>query len=138
MPFGNGLLSGICRNAILGCIAIIAAACNDGVAIAGEADVTSASAHQSADGSWRFDVTVSHADEGWAHYADRFDIVTLDGKLLGERVLLHPHVTEQPFTRSLADVVIPPDVLQVEIRAHDKVHELGGKTLVLTLPQAGQ
>ena len=27
-----------------------------------------------ADGSYRFDVTVAHGDEGWDHYADAWDV----------------------------------------------------------------
>jgi hypothetical protein len=36
-------------------------------------------------GSYRFDVTVRHADTGWDHYADAWDILTPDGTLLGSR-----------------------------------------------------
>ena len=102
-------------------------------AMAGEADVLQARAEQQQDGAWRFDVTVRHADTGWEHYADAWEILTPDGKLLAKRVLLHPHVQEQPFTRSLDGVRIPPAVKQVRIRAHDKVHGYGGKELLLTL-----
>jgi hypothetical protein len=45
--------------------------------------------------------------------------------VLGERVLLHPHVDEQPFTRSLSGVAIPSDVEQVTVRAHDNVDGWG-------------
>ncbi|MEM1377044.1 MAG: hypothetical protein AAGG69_06615, partial [Pseudomonadota bacterium] len=46
---------------------------------AGEVDVTGVQATQAADGTWRFEVTVKHADEGWDHYADRWDVVGPDG-----------------------------------------------------------
>jgi hypothetical protein len=49
----------------------------------------------------RFDVTLSHPDTGWDHYADGWRVEDQDGNVLGTRVLGHPHVTEQPFTRSL-------------------------------------
>ncbi|MEM8571259.1 MAG: hypothetical protein AAGG56_10150 [Pseudomonadota bacterium] len=75
--------------------------------------------------TWRFDVTVSHADEGWEHYADAWEVIGPDGQVLGTRTLFHPHVTEQPFTRSLSQVVIPDGVTQVQIRAHDSVHGWG-------------
>ena len=45
-----------------------------------------------------------------------------------------PHVNEQPFTRSLSNVVIPVGVKTVIIRAHDSVHEYGGKVITLELP----
>ena len=66
----------------------------------------------------RFDVTLRHADTGWEHYARVWVVETLDGKELGRRVLLHPHVEEQPFTRS-GTVAIPPGITQVRVRAED-------------------
>lgn len=100
---------------------------------AGEADVVAAEAAQESDGTWRFRVTLRHADEGWDHYADRWQVETLEGRVLGTRVLLHPHEHEQPFTRALGGVVIPPAVDQVLIRAHDSVHGDGGITVTVKL-----
>ena len=100
---------------------------------AGEADVIDAMARKGSGGVWHFDVTIKHADEGWEHYANRFDVVAPDGTVLGVRTLFHPHVQEQPFTRSLGDVSIPEGVKKVTIRANDSVHELGGKEIVLEL-----
>ncbi len=102
-----------------------------GWAIAGEADVVDVEATQASDGTWRFDVAVLHADAGWDHYADKWAVFAPDGTLLGERVLLHPHDNEQPFTRSQSGIVIPPEVKSVTIRAHDSVHEWGGKEMVV-------
>lgn len=62
-------------------------------------------------------VTLSHPDSGWDHYADGWEVRTLEGRSLGLRVLAHPHVQEQPFTRSLSGLVIPAEVTQVVIRA---------------------
>ncbi|MBA5776748.1 hypothetical protein H2509_06355 [Stappia sp. F7233] len=101
---------------------------------AGEADVIQVRSTQASDGTWRFDVTVRHADDGWAHYADSFEILAPDKSVLGTRVLLHPHVTEQPFTRSIDGVVIPRDIRQVIVRAHDKVHGYGGEEQTVELP----
>lgn len=94
--------------------------------VAGEADVVGAKATETAPGVWRFDVTVRHADEGWDHYANRWDVIGPDGEELGVRVLAHPHETEQPFTRSLGGVNIPKGTPFVMIRANDSVHDLGG------------
>lgn len=102
---------------------------------AGEADVLGVKTQKKTDGSYIFSVTVSHADEGWDHYADRWEVVTLDGKILGTRVLLHPHVGEQPFTRSLAGVEIPEGINKVIIRARDSVHGYGGKEIEVELPE---
>ncbi|MEQ8967146.1 MAG: hypothetical protein RID91_15110 [Azospirillaceae bacterium] len=101
---------------------------------AGEADVVAAEARESADGTWRFTVTVRHADEGWDHYADRWDVLAPDGTVLGVRELLHPHETEQPFTRSLGGVAIPDDLQRVTVRARDSVHGYGGATVEIVLP----
>ncbi len=95
-------------------------------AAAGEADVVSVQAVPEGEGRWRFHVTVRHADEGWDHYADKWDVVAPDGSLLGTRVLLHPHEAEQPFTRSLGGVAIPAEIGRVTLRAHDSVHGYGG------------
>ena len=71
---------------------------------------------------WRFSVTLKHADSGWKHYADAWRIVDKKGKQLGKRVLYHPHVDEQPFTRSLGAVRIPDKTRVIYVEAHDKVH----------------
>lgn len=83
---------------------------------------------------YTFNVTVQHADEGWDHYADSWEVLAPDGRVLATRVLLHPHVGEQPFTRSLTGVEIPTGIEAVEVRAHDSVHELGGITLTVEIP----
>lgn len=104
-------------------------------ATAGEADVVAAQAYPTGDGTWRFEVTVRHADTGWDHYADKWDVVAPDGRVLGTRVLLHPHETEQPFTRSLGGVAVPADVTAVTLRAHDSVHAYGGAEVTVELPR---
>ena len=103
------------------------------VALAGEADVVGAIAAKSG-GTWRFDVTVRHGDTGWEHYADAWDVLAPDGTVLGTRELAHPHEREQPFTRSLSGVKIPAGVGEVRLRAHDKVHDYGGREFTVKLP----
>jgi len=49
------------------------------------------------------------------------------------RTLLHPHVDEQPFTRSQSGIAIPAGVDQVRVRAHDLVHGFGGREVVVDL-----
>ncbi len=103
------------------------------VAEAGEVEIAAAAARLEADGAYRFSVTLRHADTGWDHYADKWDILAPDGTVLGTRVLLHPHENEQPFTRSLSGVRVPKDVKRVSIRAHDKVHGYAERTLTVEL-----
>ncbi|MBN4080645.1 hypothetical protein JYT31_03170 [Beggiatoa alba] len=71
--------------------------------------------------SWTFHVTLKHDDSGWEHYADAWRIVDEDGKVLGKRVLYHPHEYEQPFTRSLPGVKLAENAI-IYIQAHDKRH----------------
>ncbi len=104
-------------------------------AAAGEAAVVGAALTPAADGSFRVEVTVQHADAGWDHYADAFEVVAPDGSVLATRKLLHPHEHEQPFTRSLTGIVIPDGVALVTIRAHDSVHGYGGAQLTLVVPR---
>ncbi|MDH3666849.1 MAG: hypothetical protein OEN23_07950 [Paracoccaceae bacterium] len=103
-------------------------------ALAGKADVLEVKARASG-GTFSFDVTVQHADTGWDHYADAWRVVGPDGTVYGTRTLLHPHVDEQPFTRSLSGVAIPEDVQSVTLESHDSVHGWGGATVEVALPR---
>ena len=89
---------------------------------AGEADVIEVAVKPTGGEIYFFKVTVRHADEGWDHYANKWDVVVPDGTVLGTRTLYHPHVDEQPFTRSLSDVKIPESIAEVTVRAHDSIH----------------
>ncbi|GKX33754.1 MAG: hypothetical protein MnENMB40S_13720 [Rhizobiaceae bacterium MnEN-MB40S] len=128
---------GLSRLIPKGAAMIVAVGLVTATVAAGEVDVMAVDARQAADGSWTFSVTLRHEDEGWDHYADRWDVVGPDGTVYGERVLLHPHVEEQPFTRSLSGVAVPAGVNSVTLRGHDKVHGLGGAELTIDL-QAGK
>ncbi|MEM6711286.1 MAG: hypothetical protein AAF590_03290 [Pseudomonadota bacterium] len=103
------------------------------LADAGEADVIAASASQDIRGMWTVSATILHADTGWEHYADRFDVLDEAGNVLGSRTLFHPHVEEQPFTRSLNALSIPDDVATITVRAHDNVDGLGGQEVEIEL-----
>jgi len=85
-------------------------------------------------GSCTFTVTLEHNDQGWQHYANQWDVMTQDDELLGSRVLYHPHVNEQPFTRSLSGVVIPEGVSQVKIRASDLEHGYSKQEFLVDIP----
>jgi hypothetical protein len=109
----------------------------------GNADVLHVRAVQDADGSWTFHVTVEHPDTGWEDYADGWDVVTPDGTVLKPdpesqftRTLLHPHVNEQPFTRSQSGIEIPEGVTEARVRAHDLVDGFGGQEVVVDLTVA--
>lgn len=91
------------------------------LAVAGEVEIVKVQI-RAAGNSWHANVTLRHDDTGWEHYADAWQVVDENGKLLGKRVLYHPHVNEQPFTRSLSGIEIPAGTQVVYVEAHDKVH----------------
>lgn len=105
------------------------------LAEAGEADVIAVKVRRSGVGLYDFDVTIRSNDTGWSYFADRFDVLTPDGQLLGSRTLLHPHDDEQPFTRDLYGVRIPPGISEVTVRAHHNPKGLSGTTQSVTLPK---
>lgn len=119
----------------VGIYALISAALLATAAWAGPADVVAARAAYTGGDTFSFSVTVRHADEGWQHYADRWEVLAPDGTVLATRVLLHPHEDEQPFTRDLGGVKIPARIHTVTIRAHDSVHGYGGRSVRLELPR---
>ncbi len=103
-------------------------------AAADKARVLKATATANVGGSYTFSATVAHADTGWKHYADKFEILAPDGTVLGTRILYHPHVDEQPFTRGLGNVQIPAGIAEVIVRAADNVHKAGKVTFTVKLP----
>jgi hypothetical protein len=83
--------------------------------------------------TFEFDVTVSSPYDTPERYADAWRIVAPDGTELGVRELTHDHASEQPFTRSLTGVVIPPDVTEVTVEGRDLVNGWGGTTMTVTI-----
>ena len=102
--------------------------------VAWSGDVTIVDARAECPSTCTFSVTLEHNDEGWNHYANQWEVLTLDGKLLGTRVLYHPHENEQPFTRSLSGVAIAPEIRRVKIRARDSKHGYAAQEFELDLP----
>ncbi|MCP4035454.1 MAG: hypothetical protein GY733_00835 [bacterium] len=103
-----------------------------GTVLADTANVVAASA-ECEESICTFRVTVQHPDQGWKHYANGWDVLAADGVVIATRVLRHPHVKEQPFTRELRGVVIPSGITSVRIRARDSVHGYGGREVVVEL-----
>ncbi len=102
---------------------------------AGEVSIEAANFRNTGAEQWSVNITLKHADTGWDHYADSWRIVDENGKVIGERVLQHPHVDEQPFTRSLS-VKIPQQITTVFIEAHDKKHGWSSRRLKIDLNAA--
>ncbi len=121
----NVLLQGLLASLILGMTTLSVTA--------GESDVVDVSIESLGGGKFRINATLSHEDTGWDHYADRWDVLDESGKVLGVRELAHPHVNEQPFTRSVS-VSIPESVKTITVQSNDSVHGAGGKTFSIDVP----
>jgi hypothetical protein len=111
---------------------------SDGEAAAGAdlnfAQVENVKAAEVSAGSWLFEVTVRHRDEGWNHYANSWRVIDPgSGAVLGERILAHPHENEQPFTRSLGGITIPPELTRVLVQARCNIHGFGGREILVDL-----
>lgn len=115
--------------AILVCISSLASS----ILLAGEAIIEKVVADCNKKRVCKFDVTVKHQDEGWNHFANGWQIFTPKGELLGHRALAHPHVNEQPFTRSIRNIKIPPAVDSVVFIANDSVHGTSDRRYVIKL-----
>ncbi|MCR4345966.1 MAG: hypothetical protein NUV55_01980 [Sulfuricaulis sp.] len=61
-------------------------------------DVVSAKVQPRGSDSFDFDVTVSSPYDTPARYADAFRVMGRDGAVFGDRILLHEHGNEPPFT----------------------------------------
>ncbi len=125
------------RLAVIAVLLSLAACGDDGASPAvpstgeGCADVIGVEVDRGDDGTYAFAVTVESPDTGWDKYADAWEVVALDGTVLGTRVLSHPHVDEQPFTRSQSGVVIPDGVGEATVRARDSVAGFCGRELTV-------
>lgn len=113
------------------CLSLVALTLAARPAFADPAQVVSASAEQQ-NGIWRFDVTLRHQDTGWEDYADGWRIVDTDGNVLATRPLAHPHINEQPFTRSLSGVTLPDGIKEVWIEPSTKTQGWSGPAYKLS------
>jgi hypothetical protein len=96
-------------------------------------EIVNATAQASGD-TWKISVTLAHPDTGWDHYADGWRVLDENGTELGLRVLHHPHVNEQPFTRSQGGVQIPTGIKTIRIEARCNVDGWSGTYYTLNLP----
>lgn len=82
---------------------------------------------------WRIAVTLSHPDTGWDHYADGWEVLDAENNRLGYRQLHHPHVNEQPFTRSLTGIMVPDGVRRVFVKVRCSQDGWDGQTVAVSL-----
>ena len=119
------------RRCLFPTVALSLALCSS--ATADPAEIVGAEARSSGSG-WTVSVTLQHGDTGWDDYADGWRVIGPDGTVLGTRVLMHPHVNEQPFTRSQSGIQIPATVTEVEIESSTNVTGWGGPRYKMSLP----
>jgi hypothetical protein len=97
-------------------------------------DVLAVQVRPAGRGVFDFDVTVSSPYDTPGRYADGFRVSAPDGRVLGERTLWHDHQHEQPFTRDLHGVRIPPAIQTLTVQARDQLSGYGGRLVTLRLP----
>lgn len=97
-------------------------------------DVIKVSVRNAGASVFNFDVTISSPYDTPQRYADAFRVMAQDGSVFGERILLHDHASEQPFTRDLYGVRNPSATKVVVVQARDKRFGYGGKTVEVALP----
>jgi hypothetical protein len=79
-------------------------------------------------GGYELAVTVKSPDRGCDQYANWWEVVSPDGRLLFRRVLMHSHPEEQPFTRPGGPVAISAEQTVI-VRAHFHPTGYGGAAL---------
>lgn len=92
-------------------------------------DVVEVTSVQDDDGTWTFSVTLSSPYDSPERYADAWRVLGPDGEVYGERILLHDHAGEQPFTRSQSGIEIPDGVTEVTVEGRDQISGWGGRTV---------
>ena len=97
-------------------------------------DVVAVKVQARGENRFDFDVTVSSPYDTAQRYADGFRVADSAGRVFGERKLLHDHADEQPFTRDLHGLAVPPGVRSVVVQARDQRFGYGGKTQTVALP----
>lgn len=122
---------------VLAGLAMLVATASAQTATRGESkypDVIAAKVRASGPGRFDFDVTISSPYDTAERYADAFRVAGKDGRIYGERVLLHDHADEQPFTRDLHGVAIPAEIRTIVVQARDRKYGYGGKAVEVGLP----
>ncbi len=99
-------------------------------------EVVAVELRQTAVGVFTVTTTVRSVDVEGVSFADAWEVRDLAGSVLGTRILTHPHANEQPFTRSLSDVPIPPEVSLVEVDARDSARGFCGASLTVEVPHS--
>ncbi len=65
-----------------------------------KADIISVEVSKISDKEYRFSVGIKSDDKGCKQFANWWEVIDENGKLVYRRILFHSHTTEQPFVRS--------------------------------------
>jgi len=79
-------------------------------------------------GAYTFAVTLESDDLGCQQYADWWEVLGEDGRLVYRRILNHSHPSEQPFTRQGGPVAVAADQVVV-VRGHMSPDGYGGRVM---------
>ncbi len=118
-------------------IIVVMAALRTGAAQTPEAkfpDVVAVKVSARSNNTFDFDVTMTSPYDTAQRYADAFRILGPKGEVYGERVLLHDHADEQPFTRELYGVAIPAGITSIQVQGRDQKSGYGGRQQSVALP----
>lgn len=103
------------------------------LASAGKADVVKVTYHKLSSGNYNFHVSIQHDDSGWDHYANRWEILDLQGNILAVRDLRHPQLDKDTYQKTKNNIEIPEGIRTVQVRAHDIMHGYGGHVMTVEL-----
>jgi hypothetical protein len=122
--------------AVLGAAAVITALLAQPLSAASQRhpDVQTVSVKAAGPNTFDFDATIVSPYDTVQRYANAVRVMSKGGRIFGERVLLHDHADEQPFTRDLYGVAISSGVRSVIVQARDLKYGYGGKTVEVALP----
>jgi len=128
------VMAALMAAALLASLALAPAAARAADAPRNFPDIVDATAKARGADRYDFAVTVSSPYDTPQRYADAFRVMGHDGRVFGVRELAHDHAGEQPFTRELNDVAIPPGLGVVIVQGRDKANGWGGRRLEVVLP----
>ena len=77
---------------------------------------------ESTKSTWTVQVTLSHDDQGYDHYANGWRIVDAKKNILASQELYHPHDSKKPFTDSKTNITIPRGTKIIFVEAQAKPH----------------
>ncbi len=101
--------------------------------LAQKADVIEAKVKKSFGGKYVAYVKIDHKDEGYEHFADRWEIFDQNGKRLTIRIIFSPTTEKETIESYLYGFAVPEGTKKLIFKAHCNKDGWGGKEYVLNL-----